>query len=96
MLPITSESILVAAANQVSCDVDDEAALLNLDTGVYYGLNPLGSYIWKLVQSPVSFDVLHQRLSDEFPGEENIEQDLQQFLGDMVSAGLVQVEMALD
>jgi hypothetical protein len=96
MLPIKSESILVAADNQVSCDVDEEAALLNLDTGVYYGLNPLGAYIWKLVQSPVSFEVLRERLSHEFPDEHNIEQDLRQFLDDMVSAGLVQLAVARD
>ena len=75
MPTFTSESILVAADNQVSCDVDDEAALLNLDTGVYYGLNPLGAYIWKLVQSPVTFGVLRERLSESFPGEQNIEHE---------------------
>jgi hypothetical protein len=91
MHPITSESILVAADNQVSCDVDDEAALLNLDTGVYYGLNPLGAYIWKLVQSPIAFSVLLERLVDEFPDEQSIEPDLQQFLDEMVSAGLIQL-----
>jgi Coenzyme PQQ synthesis protein D (PqqD) len=91
MQPITSESILVAANKQVACDVDDEAALLNLDTGVYYGLNPLGAYIWKLMQSPLTFAVLQERLRNEFPGERNIEQDLRQFLDDMVSAGLVRL-----
>ena len=92
----SSESILVAAANQVSCDVDDEAALLNLDTGVYYGLNPLGAYIWKLVQSPVTFRALRERLSDEFPAEPNIDQDLRQFLDEMVNAGLVELEGSVD
>jgi hypothetical protein len=96
MPPITSESILVAADHQVSCDVDDEAALLNLDTGVYYGLNPVGAYIWKLVQSPVTFGVLRERLSDEFPGQPTIEDDLREFVDEMVSAGLVQLEVATD
>ena len=92
MQPITSESIFVAADNQVSCDVDDEAALLNLDTGVYYGLNPLGAYVWKLVQSPVTFGVLRDRLCAEFPDQQNIEQDLRQFLDEMFQAGLVLVD----
>jgi Coenzyme PQQ synthesis protein D (PqqD) len=97
MPPITPESILVAADHQVSCDVDDEAALLNLDTGVYFGLNPVGAYIWKLVQSPVTFHQLRQRLATEFPEQqENIDQDLREFLDDMVSAGLVQIEVAPD
>ena len=28
--------------------------MLNLKTGVYYGLDPMGAYIWQMLRSPVS------------------------------------------
>ena len=92
MLPLTPDAIVVAAEHQVSCNVDDESALLNLATGVYYGLNPMGSYIWKLVQQPISYGTLRDRLLGEFGAEhQTVEQDLRQFLDEMVTAGLIQL-----
>ena len=33
--------------------VGDEAVLLQLDSGVYYGLDPVGSRIWELLEGEV-------------------------------------------
>jgi hypothetical protein len=35
------DSIVCAIADQVSCDLDGEAAILNLKSGTYYGLDPV-------------------------------------------------------
>jgi hypothetical protein len=39
---VVSEDVLFRA-------LDDEAVLLDLKTGVYFGLNPLGARIWQLI-----------------------------------------------
>ena len=49
---ITMSSTVVASNNQISCDLLDEAVILDLKTGVYYGLDPVGARIWSLVQEP--------------------------------------------
>ena len=40
---ISDRSIVVAAKDQVSCDLAGEAAILNMKNGVYYGLDPVGA-----------------------------------------------------
>lgn len=90
MQVLNSDTILVAAENQVSCDVDNEAALLNLTTGVYYGLDTMGAYIWQLVQSPTTIGELRARLLAEYQvDEEVLQRDLFTFVNEMVAAGLL-------
>ena len=85
------DTIIVAADNQVSCDVDNEAALLNLTTGVYYGLDAVGAYIWKLVQAPTTVGALRERMVADFEIDAAVaDSDLTEFLGEMLSAGLIQ------
>jgi hypothetical protein len=92
-MQLGADTIVVATEHQVSCDVDDEAALLNLDTGVYYGLNPVGAYVWKLVQSPMTIGALRERLQTEFNIDAtNAERDLRTFVEQMVDAGLVNLK----
>ena len=43
---------MVATKDQVSCDLAGEAAILNIKSGVYYGLDPVGARIWNLMQEP--------------------------------------------
>src|SRR5262245_33680694 len=66
---LTSESRIVASQEQVSCDLAGEAAILNLKSGVYYGLDPVGSSIWNLVQEPRTFASLQQLLLEEYEVE---------------------------
>ncbi len=94
-MEITLASIIVAAEAQVSCEVDDEAALLNLTTGVYYGLDPMGAYIWRLLSSPTSVQSLQDQIVREFgPDEDVVRKDVIDFLTEMQNAGLVEVTSA--
>ena len=49
---ISDRSVVVATKDQVSCDLAGEAAILNIKSGVYYGLDPVGARIWTLMQEP--------------------------------------------
>ena len=48
---LAPNTTVVAIADQASVDLDDEAAILNLKTGVYFGLNEVGAWIWRLIQA---------------------------------------------
>jgi hypothetical protein len=47
---IAKTSTVVAAKDQVSCDLAGEAVILNLKSGIYYGLNPVAARVWSLIQ----------------------------------------------
>jgi hypothetical protein len=92
-MDITPDSIVVAAEGQVSCEVDNEAALLNLKTGVYYGLDPMGAYIWRLLAAPIEVRMLQKKIVSEFAADADVvAKDITDFLTEMLSAGLVDVK----
>jgi hypothetical protein len=92
-MPITPDSIVVAAEAQVSCEIENEAALLNLDTGVYYGLDPMGAYIWRLLATPILVRTLQEQIANEFHADADVvEKDVTDFLNEMLSAGLVELK----
>lgn len=65
------ETIVVASFEQVSCELADEAVILNLEDGVYYGLNRVASRVWGLVQEPRTIREIRDSLRTEFQVEES-------------------------
>ena len=45
-------TVVRASPQQISCGVADEAVLLSMRDGEYYGLNEVAASIWKHVQQP--------------------------------------------
>ena len=45
-------SMVSRADRVVDSDVDEEQALLSMDTGRYYGMSEIGRYIWELLARP--------------------------------------------
>ena len=84
------DNSLRAVTNHASCELGGEAVLLNLDTGVYYGLDAVGTHIWKLLQQPRSFAELRDLIVDEFDvAADRCEADLRPFVEALQSYGLL-------
>jgi hypothetical protein len=49
---ISVDSTVMTAKDQVSSDLGDEVAILDLKGGTYYGLDAVGARIWNLIQKP--------------------------------------------
>jgi coenzyme PQQ synthesis protein D (PqqD) len=90
--PLGIQSVVVAASEQVSCPLGEESAILNLKNSVYYGLDPVGAHIWKLLREPKSVGELRDALVDEYDVEPpRCEQDLLELLEKMRGEGLIEV-----
>ena len=46
---VTEHSTVVAVQGQVSSDLGGEVAILDLNAGMYYGLDEVGVRVWDLV-----------------------------------------------
>ena len=89
---LSKASRVVVARDQVSCDLDGEAAILNLTTGVYYGLDKLGARIWRSIQQPVSVSAVCDLVVNEYEVDAaTAESDLLAFLTEMMKEGLVEL-----
>ena len=85
-------SVIVAAKEQVSCDLAGEAAILDLKSGQYYGLNPIGARIWSLIEKPRSIAELLNTLLTEYDVETSqCEKDVFALVKQMAARGLVEV-----
>ena len=94
-ISLSARSIVVASPDQVSCPLGDELAILNLSNTVYYGLDPVGSRVWHLLQNPTSVGELRDALVNEYDVEaERCETDLLELLEKMCAEGLIQVQKA--
>ena len=88
----TPETVLVAARDQVSCDLAGEAAILHLGSGMYYSLDRVGARAWSLVQSPTSFRHVRDTLLAEYDvTAERLEQDLAELLNTLLAERLIEV-----
>jgi hypothetical protein len=89
------DAIIRTSTHQVSCDLTGEVAILNLDSGVYYGLDGVGARVWALISEPKRVSEVRDALLEEFDvDEERCARDLQALLVRLAEAGLIEVEDA--
>lgn len=85
-------STVVAAKSLVAADLGDEVAMLQLDSGQYYGLNPVGRRVWQLLRSPTTGQAIVDLLCAEYEVEpERCRQDVQAMLGELLKERLIEV-----
>ncbi|MBI4613046.1 MAG: PqqD family protein [Planctomycetes bacterium] len=85
-------SRVVAAREQISCDLAREAVILHLGTGTYYGLDEVGARIWSLIQTPTTVDEVRRAIETEYEVEpERCERDLIAMFERLAKEGLVEV-----
>ncbi len=81
--------------DQLGTEVDGEAVLMNIDTGKYYGLDGIGTDIWKRLEAPVTIADLCADLTEAYEGDSvEIEQDVLFLLARLQEAELITVSPA--
>lgn len=91
-MELTLDSQVVIAKDVVSCDLQEETAILNMKDGVYYGLDEVGTSIWKLIQKPVTIgDILKELLDTYDVDREECQSDIYDLLVEMAEKGLLEV-----
>ncbi|HEX2914866.1 MAG TPA: PqqD family protein [Chloroflexia bacterium] len=73
-------------------DLDGELVLLNLENEQYYGLDEVGSAMWTALTKSESVEAACQSLEAAYEVEpERLEQDLHEFVEQLVKNGLLKV-----
>jgi hypothetical protein len=92
---ISDRSVVVAAKDQVSCDLAGEAAILNVKSGIYYGLDPVGARIWTLMQQPREVLEIQNTITDEYDvTQDQCARDLMVLLEKLLAEGLIEIKSA--
>lgn len=79
-----------AGADQMSCDLNGEAAILQLSSGSYFGLDEVGARIWRALQESTTPADIVRLLLEEYDAEpETCRSDVMNLLAEMIEAGIV-------
>jgi hypothetical protein len=90
---LSDGSRIVVSKDQVSSDLAGETAILNLKNGVYYGLDPVGSRLWSLVQEPTTFGEICDTLLGHYDVDKRtLESDIRDLLNQLAEHGLVEIQ----
>lgn len=92
----TANGLSLASRLRISNDVvfhdlDGEVVILNLETGVYFGLDPVGTRIWQLVREHGSLTKVRDALLEEYEvTEARCTHDLLELAARLREKGLVE------
>ena len=89
---LSLDTTVVATDQSVSSDLAGERVLLHLKSGVYYGLNEVGSHIWEALTEKTTLQAVVNHLEDIYDVERSVlEDDVLDLVIDLLDAGLVDI-----
>jgi hypothetical protein len=79
----------VASDKVIGKVLDGEAVVINLNTGMYYGLDGPAARVWDLLSNGIDSETIEAQLHATYPRQTSAAQELAQLLGQMSEAGLL-------
>lgn len=74
-------------------NIDDELVLLHIDTGRYFGLQPIGHRIWQLLSEHKDTDQVYTALLSEYTVDgATLRQDLDELVASLLDARLLTLD----
>jgi len=90
---IQDQTLVVAVKNQVSSILGQEAVILHLGKGEYYGLNEVGAVIWELLQKPISAGQIASEVARRFEvTDKQSRSDVLHLLNRLREANLIEIK----
>lgn len=88
-MSLTLDRTVTPSEDAVFRELDDQSVLLNLATGMYFGLDAVGTHVWQLAAENGSLRWISERLAAEYDAESTaIERDLLMLAEALVAKGL--------
>jgi hypothetical protein len=93
--PLTLDAAISFMPDVVFKDIRGEGVILNMSTGIYFGLDETSTRIWQLIAAHQSLRRVFEHMLEEFDVEpKRLEQDLLGFVGELINRGLAQTTIS--
>ena len=94
-MAMSFEQRLIVSPDVLVRVIGEEAVLLNLETELYLGLDPVGTRMWTVLQEAPSISHGFDRLLAEFDVEsEVLRRDVEEFIGELLAQSLIELKPA--
>jgi hypothetical protein len=91
-MTVSLDSVVVQEDEPIAAEVDGEIVMLSERAGAYFGLDGIGSEIWKLIAQPHRVSDLCQSLLQHYDvDEEALTRDITSFLDELLARRLVRL-----
>lgn len=95
MPALTSASVIQRTEQQVSTEIDGETVLLQFSSGKYFSLNPVGNFVWNLLEEPRTVTSICEELVQEYEVDvAQCQPDVLALLGELCAADLVSIAIS--
>ena len=89
---IDPATVFRKTARQVSCPINEEVAILDLERSLYFGLQGVAVQVWEALDQPASAAQLRDLIASRFDvTAAQCEADILDLLADLQAEGLVEV-----
>lgn len=93
MSPASLEDSFVLNQDALFRDLDGEAVILNLESGTYFGLNEVGTRIWRLIEQHGRLQTVFDELCREYEvAPDRLKTDLVELVSRLAEARLGEVK----
>jgi hypothetical protein len=90
-MAIELATVVKQSSDQISCRLEDDVALLNLKTTLYFGIDEVGGFIWKMISKPITVAEICEAICEQYDvDEQGCRGDVIAFLHKLDEAGLVE------
>lgn len=87
------QALIVAAPQAVFCEVAGEAVILDVGSGRYYALDPIGTMVWQYLRTPCTLESICTKLTAEYDvSESRCEADVAALIEQLAEHSLVSLE----
>lgn len=87
---MTSHRAFEIPDHVVARRVGDETVILDLESGTYFGLDPVGARIWELIAEGHTLDSICATMLEEYEvDEERLQEDVRALVQDLGGRGLL-------
>jgi Coenzyme PQQ synthesis protein D (PqqD) len=89
---IAGATIVSRSPSVLTAEVDGKIVMMSIEQGRYFGLDEIGSNIWKRIEPPCSFAMLIEGLAADYEADRaTIVTDVQSLLGHMAKHDVVRL-----
>lgn len=87
---MTLTNSIVLSEDVVAREVGEETMLLDLASGTYFGLNPVGGRFWQLIEEGATVLEARDKLLEEFEvAADLLDADLSALVAELLGKGLI-------
>jgi hypothetical protein len=89
---VVDATVISRSPSVLTAEVDGEIVMMSIEQGRYFGLDDIGSDIWKRLDTPCSFAELIDRLAGDYDADRAaIAADVRVLLGRMAEQDVVRL-----